>query len=418
MRYLLILLLLPLNMLAQNFTYSGYIYNANNSGALNIPVKLYSRTSNVAAVVQNSEQFGVSNGSTWITKNTYSGTPNNSTTYNYSINNAYTVITSNGNATISPFSSDVPSDRGRGTNTLFSNSNADEASVVITFPSGFVPSFLGTNYSSGHINANSWFTFGTNSSSGYSGTATNPNAPTLHIASVSNSSTDNNMSHVSTELYTDSYWGEVFRVRYEGNSNYNQQGINTIYDLYFIKNQPNTQLVVWRQFTTDGSSTSIGGSPPGPWTLTSTSNTNNLGYYSFNTNLSVSSYEFYIQIDVPNPLSNLNNDDITNTLKVINGIIPFNSSHYYLHDVNGDGRITVSDAYYIGAKKQGKFNNWINTFNARLFTVSEFNVIKSNNLNLKSTYPGLSTITISNPTSGGSSNYYIVSPGYSGNITF
>ena len=50
--------------------------------------------------------------------------------------------------------------------------------------------------------------------------------------------------------------------------------------------------------------------------------------------------------------------------------------------------------------------------------MSEFNVIKSNNLNLKSTYPGLSTITISNPTNGGSSNYYIVSPGYSGNITF
>jgi hypothetical protein len=405
-------------MLAQTFTYSGYIYNANGSGASNIPVKLYSRTSNVAAVVQNSEQFGVSNGSTWITKNTYSGTPNNNTTYNYSINNAYTVITGNGTATISPFSSDVPSNRGRGTNTLFSNNNADEASVVITFPSGFVPSFLGTNYSNGHINANSWFTFGTTSSSGYSGTSTNPNVPTLHIASVSNSSTDNNMSHVSTELYTDVYWGEVFRVRYEGNSNYNQQGINTIYDLYFIKNQPNTQLVVWRQFTTDGSSTSIGGSAPGPWTLTSTSNTNNLGYYSFNTNLNVSSYEFYIQIDVPNPLSSLNNDDITNTLKVINGITPFNSSHYYLHDVNGDGRITVSDAYYIGAKKQGKFNNWINTFNARLFTPTEYNTIKFNNSNLKLTYPGVSSITISNPTNGGSSNYYIISPGYSGNTTF
>lgn len=418
MKYLLILLLLPLNMLAQTFTYSGYIYNTNGSGASNVPVKLYARTSNVAAVVQNSEQFGVSNGSAWLTKNTYSGTPNNSTTYNYSITNAFTITTSAGVATIAPFTSNIPANRNRGTSVLFSSLNSDEGSVIITFPSGFTPSFLGTTYSSGHINANSWFTFGTNSSSGYSGTASNPNAPTLHIGSVSNSTTDNNMSYTSTESYTDPYWGDVFRVRYEGNSNYSQQGINTIYDLYFIKNQPNTQLVVWRQFTTDGSSTSVSGSPPGPWTLNTTSITNSNGYYSFNTSLNVSSYEFYIQIDVPSPISNLNNNDIINTLKVVNGVTSLNSSHYYLHDVNGDGKITISDAYYIGARKQGRFGNWINSFNARLFTPAEYNIIRSNNSNLKLTYPGVSSITISNPTNGGSSNYYIISPGYSGNTTF
>jgi hypothetical protein len=405
-------------MLAQTFTYSGYIYNTNGSGASNVPVKLYARTSNVAAVVQNSEQFGVSNGSAWLTKNTYSGTPNNSTTYNYSITNAFTITTSAGVATIAPFTSNIPANRNRGTSVLFSSLNSDEGSVIITFPSGFTPSFLGTTYSSGHINANSWFTFGTNSSSGYSGTASNPNAPTLHIGSVSNSTTDNNMSYTSTESYTDPYWGDVFRVRYEGNSNYSQQGINTIYDLYFIKNQPNTQLVVWRQFTTDGSSTSVSGSPPGPWTLNTTSITNSNGYYSFNTSLNVSSYEFYIQIDVPSPISNLNNNDIINTLKVVNGVTSLNSSHYYLHDVNGDGKITISDAYYIGARKQGRFGNWINSFNARLFTPAEYNIIRSNNSNLKLTYPGVSSITISNPTNGGSSNYYIISPGYSGNTTF
>lgn len=418
MRYLLILLLLPLNMLAQTFTYSGYVYNVDNTGAINVPVKLYARTSNVAAVVQNSEQFGVSNGSTWLTKNTYSGTPNNNTTYNYSTTNAFTITTSVGSATIASFTSNIPANRNRGTSVLFSSLNSDEGSAIITFPSGFTPSFLGTTYSSGHINANSWFTFGTNSSSGYSGTASNPNAPTLHIGSVSNSTTDNNMSYTSTESYTDPYWGDVFRVRYEGNSNYSQQGINTIYDLYFIKNQPNTQLVVWRQFTTDGSSTSVSGSPPGPWTLNTTSITNSNGYYSFNTSLNVSSYEFYIQLDVPNPLSNLNNNDIINTLKVVNGAIPFNSSYYYLNDVNGDGKVTVSDAYYIGAKKQGRFITWVGTFTSRLFTPTEYSTIKSNTSNLKLTYPGVSSITISSPTSGGSSNYYIIAPGYSTNTTF
>ena len=134
--------------------------------------------------------------------------------------------------------------------------------------------------------------------------------------------------------------------------------------------------------------------------------------------LSSSSYEFYIQLDVPSPLSNLNNSDIINTLKVVNGAIPFNSSYYYLSDVNGDGRVTVSDAYYIGARKQGRFTTWLGTFTSRLFTPTEYSTIKSNVSNLKPTYPGVSSITVSSPTSGGSSNYYIIAPGYSTNTTF
>ena len=30
--------------MSQNFTYSGYIYNADGTGAVNVPVKLYKRT--------------------------------------------------------------------------------------------------------------------------------------------------------------------------------------------------------------------------------------------------------------------------------------------------------------------------------------------------------------------------------------
>jgi|LakMenE18May11ns_1017448.scaffolds.fasta_scaffold9958649_4 hypothetical protein len=39
-----ILTLLSLTVRGQNFTYSGYIYNANSVGAVNVPVKLYKRT--------------------------------------------------------------------------------------------------------------------------------------------------------------------------------------------------------------------------------------------------------------------------------------------------------------------------------------------------------------------------------------
>jgi len=44
MRWLFITLFFITNTLLGQFTYSGYLYNANGSGANNIPVKLYKRT--------------------------------------------------------------------------------------------------------------------------------------------------------------------------------------------------------------------------------------------------------------------------------------------------------------------------------------------------------------------------------------
>ena len=44
---------------------------------------------------------------------------------------------------------------------------------------------------------------------------------------------------------------------------------------------------------------------------------------------------------------------------------------------------------------------------------SEFNALKNSTLDLRSTYPGVQSITINNPTSGGTSNYYITRLGYS-----
>ena len=147
----------------------------------------------------------------------------------------------------------IPANRGAGSTIIFSSANADEASAAITFPSGFTPTIGTTTYTQGHVNSNSWFGFGTTSSSGYQGNSTNPNVPTIHITSVDNGSTDNNMSKVSTETYTDGTWGDVFRVRYEGNCQYNQSGVNVIWDLYFVKTQPTVFYVVMRAFTADGS---------------------------------------------------------------------------------------------------------------------------------------------------------------------
>jgi hypothetical protein len=96
----------------------------------------------------------------------------------------------------------------------------------------------------------------------------------------------------------------------------------------------------------------------------------------------------------------------------------FKGLHYYMFDVNGDGRVTVSDAYHISAKMNGILPNWMNSFNSRLFTVTQFNSINTTTLNLKSTHPGVSSFTITTPVSGGSSSYYLIAPGYNGQVTY
>jgi hypothetical protein len=155
-----------------------------------------------------------------------------------------------------------------------------------------------------------------------------------------------------------------------------------------------------------------------PWTLNFTSYTDSLGRYSFSrpTNPSL---EWYVQIDTPvaaTPLQNI--DGIAPITKIINN--SFNSLDYFKYDVNNDNKITISDSYWIFMKKNGRFATWNNLPKLRLFTPSQFSTINSSTTDLRSSYPGVQTITISSPTSGGSSNYYIINTGYSNstNITY
>ena len=154
-----------------------------------------------------------------------------------------------------------------------------------------------------------------------------------------------------------------------------------------------------------------------PWVLHQTVYTNSAGYYTITqpTNPSV---EWYIQVDAPTPSTPLSLSDIIAAENVVIGKTVFKGLHYYMFDLNGDGKVTVSDAYHISAKKNSIIPNWINTFNSRLFTVPEFNAINSTTLNLKSTYPGAGLFLINNPVNGGSTNYYLIAPGYNGQVTY
>jgi hypothetical protein len=398
MRWLIVFLLFTNSLLGQ-FTYSGYLYNTNGSGANNIAVKLFKSTA----------------GATTKT------------------------------GTLTKITSGIPSDRGRGGSVLHSTLNTDEKSVAVTIP--FTVSYAGTNYTSGHVNANSWFCFGTTSSSGYNGNATSPNQPTIHIGSVDNGSTDNNVSYVSTEAYTDGTYGDVFRVRYEGNCKYNQSGINYIWDLYFIKNQTSKQIVVWRTFTADGSNQEqMGISTGSAWmasslvtagtfsgttweiiststtttssnTLDATAYTNSSGYYSFS-RTSVAGNQFTIQVDAPTRIQAYTNTDIQAVSNIILGKTAVNGLTYHRFDVNDDGKLNVADKYYVSARKAGRFSKWRIAPDVRIFTASEYNTISTSISNVRATYPGVSTYTTSTLTTGGTLNLYIIAPGYAGSVTY
>ena len=90
-----------------------------------------------------------------------------------------------------------------------------------------------------------------------------------------------------------------------------------------------------------------------------------------------------------------------------------------MFDLNNDSRISVSDQYYLFGRKSGRFTAWRTSVpDTRLYTVSQYNLIKAGSTNLRGTYPGVISYTTPTLTSGGTLNYYIIAPGYSGQVTY
>jgi hypothetical protein len=148
------------------------------------------------------------------------------------------------------------------------------------------------------------------------------------------------------------------------------------------------------------------------WVYVKTVYTDLNGRYSIN-EISNPSVEWYFVIDAPTPVTSLQNSDAygANT-KSISRI--FTSLDYYRYDVNNDGRINISDAYYIFMKKIGRLSTWNALLpNTRLFTAAQYNIINTSTTDLRITYPGVQSITINSPVNGGSSNYYLINTGYS-----
>lgn len=315
-------------LVGAQFTYSGYIRNADGSGANNFPVKLYRRT--------NSTITG------FTSQNNYNG---------------HSYYRSTGTAIW----------------TVARQNCIDMGGHLVTVTTSGENSFIYNLWPSGWIGLTDEVTEGT-------------------------------WRWVTGETYSYSSWnaGEPNNA---GNEDYIQfVGAGKWNDL--PNNQYLPYVLEFEYIVTTSS-----------WTLYKTIYTNSNGYYSISETYDPSK-EYYIQLNAPNPATSLSLLDVQACENVITKKTTLNGMHYYQYDITGDNRITVADAFYISARRYNMFSNWINSFVSRLFTTAEYNTIKATTADVRATYPGVTSVTTSTLVNGGTLNYYIIAPGYSGAVTY
>lgn len=330
MKYILSILFVLISVigLAQTFTYSGYVYTASGSPAVNVPIKIYKRTTPTLTG--------------FTSQNNYNGH-----SYYRSTGSAFW-LTAKANC------------EAMGGHLVTVTTAAENTFIFNLWPSGWIG--LTDEVTEGVWR---WVT-----GEAYSYTSWNGGEP----------------NNAGNEDY----------VQFVGGGKWND-----------LPNAVSLPYVLEFEYIVNYTS----------WVLESTVYTNASGYYVYSgaTNPSV---EWYAEISAPNPVTIPTNTDITAISNVVNKRTTFNGIHYYMYDVNNDGAITISDAYYVNAKRWNIFASWIDISNSLLFTTAQYNAIKATTANVKTTYPGVSSITTPTMTASTTTNYYIISPGYSGTVSY
>jgi len=152
-----------------------------------------------------------------------------------------------------------------------------------------------------------------------------------------------------------------------------------------------------------------------PWVLHRTIYTDATGRYTINETTNPAT-EWYIQIDAPTPVTSHTITDVRGVTDNVLGITTRKSIHWIQYDTNNDGKISISDAIYINRKQNG-----LATFPypSRIFTSTQYTSLTTGTTDLRSTIPGVSSITINSPVSGTTTgNYYLIAPGYKGQVTY
>lgn len=329
MRIIIILCFIFNIAIGQTFTYSGFIYNSNGTGAINVPIQIYKRTTPTLTGFTSQQNY-----------------------------NGHSYYRSTGSA----FWTDAK------------NACANMGGYLVTVTSAAENNFIFSLWPSGWIGLTDevvegqwrWVT-----GEPYSYSSWNPGEP----------------NNAGNEDY----------VQFVGGGKWNDLPNN--YSLPYV-----IEFDYIVTFT--------------PWVLHKTVYTDATGRYTINEPTNPAT-EWYIQINAPTPVTNISLTDMQNVSDIILGRITRKSLHWNMYDVNGDGRITVSDQYYLNLRRNNIVNNWITMTASRLFNTTQYNSLNSGTTDLRTTIPGLTSITINSPVSGTTNaNYYLIAPGYRGQVTY
>lgn len=327
MRKLIILVLMCLPLLVEaQFTYSGYIRNADGTGAVNFPVKLYRRTNSTITGFTNQQNY-------------------NGHSYYRSTGSAFW-LTAKANCD------------AMGGHLVTVTTSAENNFIYNLWPSGWIG--LTDEVTEGTWK---WVTGET-----YSYTSWNPGEP----------------NNAGNEDY----------VQFVGSGRWND-----------LPNNQSLPYVLEFEYIVTTSS----------WALYKTAYTNSSGYYSFSEPYDPSK-EYYIQLDVATPTTTITNTDIIAPTDIILSKVLRKSIHFNQYDVNNDGAITVSDAYYINKKRYSTASTWPSLY---IYTPTQYTSLTTGTTDLRSSVIGVSSITINSPVSGTTTgNYYLIAPGYKGQVSY
>ena len=143
------------------------------------------------------------------------------------------------------------------------------------------------------------------------------------------------------------------------------------------------------------------------YTLLQTYPTNSFGIFSITTSLDILSYDFQLVIDNISITSPSTSDALAFNQKIL--FQTFNAKDYYRMNTNGNSNLTISDVFLIYKKMNGI--TW-SVPAYRLFTQTEWSIINLSTSNLTASYPGTQSITLTNPTAGGNSTFYLIKTGF------
>jgi hypothetical protein len=327
MRWIIILFLFASPLTAQ-FNYSGYLYNANGSGASNVAVKLYRRTNSTITGFTNQQNY-----------------------------NGHSYYRSTGNATWTTARTNCSN---MGGHLVTITTSGEQSFIYGLWPSGWI--------------------------------------------GLTDEVTEGTWRWVTGETYSYKNWNSG-EPNNSGNEDYVQFVSNGRWN--DLNNNNNLAYVLEFEYLVTTSS----------WALYKTIYTNSAGHYSISEAYDPSK-EYYIEVDAPTRIQAYTTSDIQAVSNVVLNKVARNGLSFHMFDVNDDGVISVADKYYVAARKAGRFSKWRTAPDVRIFTTTQYNAIKATTINVRTTYPGVSTYTTGSLTSGQTLNLYLIAPGYSGAVTY